>query len=130
MRKQTRQECLLRDGFCCVKCHKEHRKGLQIHHVMPRRLFGPDELWNLACLCQKCHSNWHKYEDKHGICWDPRGILQLYFSWLENDDFLDDEINMLLDLYQENLKFQLEILLEDDKGSRKSKKQAYFNKPR
>lgn len=29
--------------------------NVQVHHIIPRSQDGPDELWNLICLCQHHH---------------------------------------------------------------------------
>ena len=46
-----------RDNHTCRVCRKQDSKGarLHVHHVIPRRMGGPDEDWNLATLCPSCH---------------------------------------------------------------------------
>lgn len=59
-RKQARR----RDGYRCQVCNvheKKLRRRLDVHHVVPFRIFGPEryqeanDLTNLICLCAKCH---------------------------------------------------------------------------
>ena len=53
----TRKRILIRDGFECRKCHLGDRTGrqLQVHHIRPRYLGGPDDAGNLITLCLICH---------------------------------------------------------------------------
>lgn len=55
-----KQSCLARkrDGYTCQVCQKV---GIQVHHIVPFRLFGGDwkranVLSNLITLCASCHS--------------------------------------------------------------------------
>ena len=50
---QYREPVLNRDNHCCVKC--EESRSLHVHHVIPRKLGGSDELSNLITLCAACH---------------------------------------------------------------------------
>ena len=56
--KRIRRACLERDRNRCVRCHKHspRGKGLQAHHVSPRRKGGGDYLGNLVTLCNDCHN--------------------------------------------------------------------------
>jgi HNH endonuclease/Domain of unknown function (DUF222) len=51
---KLRRAVLLRDGQCCVPgCAR--RRGLEVHHVVPRSRVGTDEISNLACVCPAHH---------------------------------------------------------------------------
>jgi len=51
--RKLREAVLKRDG-CCQMCGKTEGQ-MHIDHVIPKRLNGSDELWNLRQLCQKCN---------------------------------------------------------------------------
>ena len=42
-----------RDNYTCQVCGK--RPSYQVHHIIPRRKGGKDELSNLVTLCGLCH---------------------------------------------------------------------------
>lgn len=44
---------LERDGYKCRICGSD--KGLEVHHILPRKLGGTDHPENLITLCRKCH---------------------------------------------------------------------------
>lgn len=57
-------EARSRDGYVCKRCGKsesELRRGLDVHHIRPFRLFGrigyilANDLSNLVSLCKDCH---------------------------------------------------------------------------
>jgi hypothetical protein len=51
---KLRRAVLLRDGQCRVPgCAR--RRGLQVHHLLPRTWGGLDEIANLACVCPAHH---------------------------------------------------------------------------
>jgi 5-methylcytosine-specific restriction endonuclease McrA len=51
--QQTRAAVRKRDGNACVVCGTEH--GLSVHHIVPARQGGSDELDNLVTLCRFHH---------------------------------------------------------------------------
>ena len=51
--RKIREAVLKRDG-CCQMCGQTEGQ-MHIDHVIPKRLKGSDELWNLRQLCQKCN---------------------------------------------------------------------------
>jgi hypothetical protein len=51
---KVRRAVLLRDGLCRVPgCAR--RRGLEVHHLVPRSRGGLDEISNLACVCPAHH---------------------------------------------------------------------------
>jgi 5-methylcytosine-specific restriction endonuclease McrA len=55
--QQIRLQVLERDGFVCQYCGRMNKKGLDVHHIIPRHLGGLDVLNNLFSVCgDKCHS--------------------------------------------------------------------------
>ncbi len=51
--RKIREMVLKRDG-CCQLCGQTEG-SMHIDHVIPKRLNGSDELWNLRQLCQTCN---------------------------------------------------------------------------
>jgi hypothetical protein len=52
--EKLRRAVLLRDACCRIPgCGR--RRGLQVHHLVPRSWHGTDEISNLACVCPAHH---------------------------------------------------------------------------
>lgn len=49
-----RPAALKRDEYKCLNC--KTMKNLNVHHIIPRKLGGTDDLKNLRTLCAKCHT--------------------------------------------------------------------------
>lgn len=123
LKKQLRDECIQRDGRCCRKCDAYFpKKGLQLHHVIPQRLHGPDEHFNLVCLCGGCHQAWHTHETKIGATWDPKKAKEEFFRWIRSEDPLGESRDLEESL-QQHLEDQLRDLLLSLTFSRKRRKQ-------
>lgn len=63
--QQRRDEVLDRDDCTCVHCgytRGEGTKRIEVHHVVPARLFENQEMRdakkNLVTLCSMCHAAW------------------------------------------------------------------------
>lgn len=56
---ELRKLCLMRDGYKCRKCGKDHE--LNVHHLRSRSRGGEDALGNLLTLCEDCHSEYHHH---------------------------------------------------------------------
>lgn len=124
LKKLTREACMLRDGRCCRKCNTFFpKKGLQLHHVIPQRLKGPDEIFNLVCLCNSCHTEWHGHENKLGVTWDPKGSKEEFFRWLRSDQ-PEQDAQDLSDRLDEHLEDELRSLIQHLTRHRKKRKQA------
>jgi 5-methylcytosine-specific restriction endonuclease McrA len=52
----TRLAVAKRDKYRCRICG---RQATDTHHILYRSQGGPDELWNLVCLCRSCHDRVH-----------------------------------------------------------------------
>jgi hypothetical protein len=51
-----RNRILERDAYTCLWCEAQHPKGnLDIHHLVPRQLDGPDVDWNVTTMCRHHH---------------------------------------------------------------------------
>jgi len=59
-RKIPRQSILKRDRFTCQSCGEPKTpENLEVHHILPRVVGGPDCNANLIVLCKFCHD--HEY---------------------------------------------------------------------
>jgi len=51
-----RTQVLQRDRYTCQSCRKKFKANqLSIHHIIPRREGGTNQMENLITLCWKCH---------------------------------------------------------------------------
>jgi RRXRR protein/HNH endonuclease len=57
--ENLRIACLMRDGYSCQQCGKQHTR-LEAHHIVFREQGGKDSLTNLVTLCETCHKNVHQ----------------------------------------------------------------------
>lgn len=55
--RKLSQACISRDGYACQECGATREQGarLHAHHVVSRRIGGPDALENLITVCDRCH---------------------------------------------------------------------------
>ena len=51
--RKLREQVLKRDG-CCQLCGQTEGQ-MHIDHIIPKRLNGGDQLWNLRQLCKACN---------------------------------------------------------------------------
>lgn len=61
--ENTRKAVILRDKCKCMDCGKTNTK-LEVHHIVPRRLKGSNNLSNLITLCEKCHDKTKEKEEE------------------------------------------------------------------
>jgi hypothetical protein len=57
--ENLRIACLMRDGYQCQQCSKQHVR-LEAHHLIFREHGGKDTLTNLVTLCERCHHRLHQ----------------------------------------------------------------------
>ncbi len=57
--ENLRIACLMRDGYTCQQCGKQHTR-LEAHHIVFREQGGKDSLTNLVTLCETCHKHVHQ----------------------------------------------------------------------
>ena len=51
-----RNRILERDDYTCLWCREQHHRGnLDVHHLVPRQLDGPDCDWNVVTMCRHHH---------------------------------------------------------------------------
>jgi 5-methylcytosine-specific restriction endonuclease McrA len=53
-RWRTIREMVLRRDQCCQMCGQIEGQ-MHVDHIIPKRLGGGDEVWNLRQLCQSCN---------------------------------------------------------------------------
>ncbi len=52
--ENIRKAVILRDKCKCMECSRSNTK-LEVHHIVPKRSNGKNNLGNLITLCSKCH---------------------------------------------------------------------------
>jgi hypothetical protein len=57
--ENLRIACLMRDGYACQQCGKQHVR-LEAHHIVFKEQGGKDTLTNLLAVCQACHRSVHQ----------------------------------------------------------------------
>lgn len=65
-----------RDDLTCQRCGREvspqsvpDEPNIEIHHIMPRSVGGPDKPANLVTLCEDCHSEVHREYRENEELW-------------------------------------------------------------
>ena len=61
--ENIRKAVILRDDCKCKECGKSNCV-LEVHHIVPRRLKGGNNLGNLITLCSKCHQKTEGKEEE------------------------------------------------------------------
>lgn len=61
--EETRKQVIERDGKC-YRCETRQRRHLTVHHILPRREGGKENLENLITLCTRCHDIDNTLEDE------------------------------------------------------------------
>jgi len=76
-----RREVLELDGYRCQNCGRS-TKRLHIHHIVPLSAGGSNDISNLVCLCEECHSVEHPHLSETGYRLGDR--LHSYYLYCEN----------------------------------------------
>lgn len=61
--ENLRKAVILRDNCKCMECGKSNCV-LEVHHIVPKRLNGKNNLGNLITLCSSCHDKTEEQEEK------------------------------------------------------------------
>jgi len=61
--ENIRKAAIIRDKAKCMECGKSNCI-LEVHHIVPRRLKGSNDIKNLITLCRNCHDKTEGYEEK------------------------------------------------------------------
>ena len=62
--ENIRRAVFVRDNGTCQMCGKKHGV-MQAHHIHPKRLGGPDSIYNEILLCAECHESVTNYEEQY-----------------------------------------------------------------
>jgi 5-methylcytosine-specific restriction endonuclease McrA len=57
-----RKQALKRDKYACRHCGLMAKKGLHVHHIVPRSQGGSNYVDNLLTLCKECHIEVHRHD--------------------------------------------------------------------
>ena len=71
--ENIRKAAVLRDGCKCMECGRTNCI-LEVHHIKPKRLNGPDTINNLVTLCGRCHDRTENREEQY---------MDRYFSMIK-----------------------------------------------
>lgn len=104
--QKKRLEILERDEFHCANCGVDH-ETLHVHHYLYNK---NSMLWEyenkyLITLCDDCHSDWHKINDriKEILCVDTTTLLEIYeiFDLIKHENLYHlSQINKLITIYK------------------------------
>lgn len=68
IRKSYQYKILERDKYTCRRCGNKKdwgKRGVHVHHIIPRKFGGNESPENLICLCVGCHTAVHKNPKKN-----------------------------------------------------------------
>lgn len=116
IKKPVKKFVCARDGNACRKCGKSD--SIQLHHVLPQRLGGPDDSFNLISLCHECHSSWHTVEATLGISLMEKRVIEAFYLWLKGEPNKAKGFMTNVRLYRELVKAKA---VARKKGKRKRK---------
>lgn len=78
-----------RDRERCMNCHRDSNDlTYDVHHIVPRRHGGSDQLSNLVLLCRRCH------DAAHGNAKAPRA------EWYTNGEMPEDVFGLYTDFFR------------------------------
>jgi hypothetical protein len=112
-----------RDGNQCFICDK--KSGLEVHHILPRKLGGSHDPNNLITLCIKCHRHIETGDKNHAVqkCYknamiyfkNPIDEYREPISKSEQITFLEKELNKVYEKLVEINTYEFtEILVDMD----------------
>jgi hypothetical protein len=93
-------------GWKCANPSCGNGSNIESHHIIPINDGGPDNFWNLICLCRKCHRSRHL----HGK-WRENKIT--LFTWKTLYEL--NKWGFVLDEEDENYYDNYKILLSEDR---------------
>ena len=73
----------MRDNYKCKECGKINVK-LEVHHIIPRRLYGSTTLDNLISLCINCHNKTKGIEEQYINKYKNIILILLLRIWEQN----------------------------------------------
>lgn len=95
MNNKKRQKILERDEYECQFCEmtneaheKEYGRGIEVHHVVPKKADGSDKKQNLLTVCRSCHATLEKTQGNL--------LKRLYKNQVEDEiDELEQKVERL-----------------------------------
>lgn len=75
-------------GYECANPDCDGRTTIiETHHILKRRLKGPNKAWNYICLCKKCHARHENDPDSHKLFfWKSHLELRKFGFFLDEHD--------------------------------------------
>lgn len=119
---KTKLEAKYMASFRCCWC-RDHRRSIEVHHIIPEAEGGPNTLDNAATLCPNCHSDFGGNPEKRKEIRDRRDYL---YQLVEAEK---KKVNPLYMVLQEQFTDYLLELRENSNtlGELKKTMSKYFN---
>ena len=92
--KAIKKKIKERDNYTCQECGKiEGEQYLQVHHIVPYRIFEDNSEENLITLCPKCHAK-HEYSflKVKGLKLIPKKEVVYNFSVDEDESYVAEDL--------------------------------------
>lgn len=92
--KAIKKKIKERDGYTCQDCgKKEGEQYLQVHHIVPYRIFEDNSEENLITLCSKCHANQeYTFIKVKGLRLIPEKETVYNFSVDEDESYIAEDM--------------------------------------
>jgi len=92
--KEIKKKIKERDNFTCQDCgKKEDKEYLQVHHIIPYKIFQDNSEDNLITLCPKCHMKQeYSFVKVKGLKLIPKREIVYNFSVDEDESYVAEDI--------------------------------------
>ncbi len=117
-REEIKQKVFDKKGYVCSDCGV--REDLDVHHILPRKMWWRDIISNLKVLCRDCHEKLHWYEiiddTENKGKWPSKKLILIHKAMDENlklfivykkfdedqEDYITRRVIDPMELYYEN----------------------------